>query len=206
MEPFVSFLAVAAVAMLVPGPDTFVVLRTALAEGPRAGTWAAAGSAAGNVLWGGASALGVTALLAASGSAFAALKLAGAAYLAVLGVQALRAAVRGESLAGDDGGTGAVSPAAAFRRGLASDLLNVKVGLFWTALVPQFVTAGSGPLLPLAMVGAMGALVFAWLTGYAHLAARLSRTLKRRRSARAVNATVGAVLLALGASLGFAHG
>lgn len=206
MEPFVSFLAVAAVAMLVPGPDTFVVLRTALAEGPRAGTWAAAGSAAGNVLWGGASALGVTALLAASGSSFAALKLAGAAYLAVLGVQALRAAVRGESLAGDDGGTGAVSPAAAFRRGLASDLLNVKVGLFWTALVPQFVTAGSGPLLPLAMVGAMGALVFAWLTGYAHLAARLSRTLKRRRSARAVNATVGAVLLALGASLGFAHG
>ena len=58
MEPFLSFLAVAAVAMLVPGPDTFVVLRTALAEGPRAGTWAAAGSAAGNLLWGAASVLG----------------------------------------------------------------------------------------------------------------------------------------------------
>ena len=52
MEPFLSFLAVATVAMLVPGPDTFVVLRTALADGPRAGRWAAAGSALGNVLWG----------------------------------------------------------------------------------------------------------------------------------------------------------
>lgn len=205
MEPFLSFLAVAAVAVLVPGPDTFVVLRTALAEGPRAGTWAAAGSAAGNLLWGAASALGVAALLAASGAAFSALKLAGAAYLVVLGVQALLAARRGDALAPEDRGEDEASAAAAFRRGLASDLLNVKVGLFWTALVPQFVGPGSGPLLPLAMVVAMGALVFAWLTVYAHLAARLSHALRRRRSARAVNGTVGAVLLALGARLGLAH-
>ena len=205
MEPFLSFLAVAAVAVLVPGPDTFVVLRTALAEGPRAGTWAAAGSAAGNLLWGAASALGVAAILAASGTAFSALKLAGAAYLVVLGLQALLAARRGDSLAGDDRPRGEASSGVAFRRGLASDLLNVKVGLFWTALVPQFVGPDSGPLLPLAMVGAMGALVFAWLTTYAHLAGRLSQTLRRRRSARAVNGTVGAVLLALGARLGLAH-
>jgi threonine/homoserine/homoserine lactone efflux protein len=205
MEPFVSFLAVAAVAVLVPGPDTFVVLRTALAEGPRAGTWAAAGSAAGNLLWGAASALGVAALLAASGTAFAALKLTGAVYLVFLGVQALRAAARGESLAGDEAEHDPVSSAAAFRRGLVSDLLNVKVGLFWTALVPQFVTADSSALLAPAMVVAMGTLVFGWLTVYARLAARLSQTLKRRSSARAVNGTVGAVLLALGARLGLAH-
>ena len=204
MEPFLSFLAVAAVAMLVPGPDTFVVLRTSLADGPRAGTWAAAGSATGNLVWGAASALGVAALLAASGTAFAALKLVGAAYLVFVGVQALRAAARGDSLAAEGGADAEVSVAAAFRRGLASDLLNVKVGLFWTALVPQFVGPDSGPLLPLAMVTAMGMLVFAWLTGYAHLAARLSQTLKRRRSARAVNGTVGAALLALGLRLGLA--
>jgi threonine/homoserine/homoserine lactone efflux protein len=205
MPTFLSFLVVAGVAVLVPGPDTFVVLRTALAGGARAGTWAAAGSALGNVVWGAASSLGVAAVLAASSAAFHTLKLAGAAYLVVLGVQALRAAARGDGLAAqhDRAGT-TVRPSAALRRGLASDLLNVKVGLFWTALVPQFVTADSSPLLPAAMVTAMGALVFAWLTGYAHLAARLSATLRRRRSARAVNGTVGAVLLALGARLGLA--
>src|SRR5215207_5159125 len=101
MEPFLSFLAVATVALLVPGPDTFVVLRTALAEGRRAGIWAAAGSSVGNLVWGLASALGVAALLAASGPAFAALKLVGAAYLVVLGFQALRAAARGEPLAAE---------------------------------------------------------------------------------------------------------
>src|SRR5690349_21662956 len=99
MDTFGSFLLVAA---LVPGPDTFVVLRTSLTEGVRAGTWAAAGSAFGNVLWGAASVLGVAALLATSASAFSALKLLGAAYLVVLGVQALRAAGRGDALAPEE--------------------------------------------------------------------------------------------------------
>ena len=155
-------------------------------------------------MWGATSALGVAALLAASAAAFATLKLAGAAYLAVLGVQALRAAYRGEPLAGSERAAHALFPAFAFRRGLASDLLNVKAGLFWTALVPQFLTTG-GALLPVAMITAMVALVFAWLTGYAHLAARLSATLRSHRAARAVNGTVGAVLLALGGTLALAE-
>jgi threonine/homoserine/homoserine lactone efflux protein len=204
MQAFVSFLAVAAIAAIIPGPDTVVVLRTALADGPRAGTWAAGGSAAGNLVWGAASALGIAAVLAASATAFSAIKLAGAAYLVVIGIQALRAARRGDRLAADAGGRDAVSRSVAFRRGLASDLLNVKVGLFWTALVPQFVAAESSALLPVAMVAAMAAIVFTWLTGYAHLAARLSRTLKRRRSSQAVNGTVGAVLVALGSRLALA--
>jgi threonine/homoserine/homoserine lactone efflux protein len=204
MQAFMSFLAVAAVAAVIPGPDTFVVLRTALADGPRAGTWAAGGSAAGNLLWGAASSLGIAAVLAASATAFSTVKLAGAAYLVVIGVQALRAARRGDSLASDAGERGDLSPSAAFRRGLASDLLNVKVGLFWTALVPQFVAADSSALLPVAMVAAMASMVFAWLTGYAHLAGRLSRTLRRRRSSQAVNGTVGTVLVALGSRLALA--
>jgi threonine/homoserine/homoserine lactone efflux protein len=204
MHAFVSFLAVAVIAAVIPGPDSFVVLRTALADGARAGTWAAAGSAAGNMLWGAASALGIAAVLAASATAFSAIKLAGAAYLIVIGVQALRAARRGDSLASDDGERSAPSRAAAFRRGLASDLLNVKVGLFWTALVPQFVGAESSALLPVAMVFTMASIVFAWLTAYAHLAARLSQALRRRRSSQAVNGTVGTMLVALGGRLALA--
>jgi len=205
MNTFLSFLAVAAVAVVVPGPDTFVVLRTSLAEGARAGTWAAAGSAAGNLVWGAASVLGVAALLHTSASAFSTLKLAGAGYLLVLGVQALRAAAHGDALAPVAATERShSSTAAAFRRGLASDLLNVKVGLFWTALVPQFVSADSSALLPPAMVLSMGSMVFAWLTAYAYGAARLSTALRRRRSARAVNGTVGAVFMALGGRLALA--
>jgi threonine/homoserine/homoserine lactone efflux protein len=205
MQTFMSFLVVAAVAAVIPGPDSFVVLRTALTDGPRAGTWAAAGSGTGNLVWGTASALGVAAVLAASATAFSAVKLVGAAYLVVIGVQALRAAARGDRLAADSAPRDAVSRSVAFRRGLASDLLNVKVGLFWTALVPQFVGAESSALLPVAMVLSMGSIVFVWLTAYAHLAARLSRVLKRRRSSQAVNGAVGTVLVALGSRLAVAH-
>ena len=205
MEPYLNFLAVAGLALLVPGPDTFVVLRTALTDGARAGTWAAAGSASGNLVWGGASVVGVAGLLAASGTAVSALKLLGAAYLLFLGVQALRAAARGDRLAPEDAERVPASRAAAFRRGLASDLFNVKVGLFWTALVPQFVTAESSALLPVAMVTSMTVMVFAWLAGYAHLASRLSRSLRRSGTSRAVNGTVGTMLVALGARLGLAH-
>ena len=195
MEPFLSFLAVAGLAMLVPGPDTFVVLRTALADGRRAGTEAALGAAAGNVCWGVASMLGLAAALAASPTAGTALELAGAGYLAYLGTQALRAARRGDTLAGPVRAAGG----GAWRRGLASDLTNVKVGLFWTALLPQFVAPGASPLLPAAMVAAMAVVVFGGLTAYAVLGARLAGLLARPRAARTVNATVGAMLLAVAA-------
>src|SRR5688572_23521474 len=117
MNTFASFLAVAAVAVVVPGPDTFVVLRTSLADGARAGTWAAAGSAVGNLVWGAASVLGVAALLHTSATAFSALKLLGAAYLVVLGVQALR---RRRSARAVNGTVGAVFMALGGRLALAS--------------------------------------------------------------------------------------
>jgi threonine/homoserine/homoserine lactone efflux protein len=201
MAPFLSFLAVAAGAMLIPGPDTLVVLRTALVSGPVAGTWAAAGSGVGNLAWGGASVLGATTLLAASTAWFTALKLAGATYIAFLGIQALAAAVRGQGIVPVDAWSGRISRNAAFRRGLMSDLLNVKVGLFWTALVPQFLGHGASPLLPPAMVAAMGCLAFGWLTAYAWMAARLSARLATRRVSRALNGAIGVVLVGLGARL-----
>ncbi|MDQ3934673.1 MAG: LysE family translocator [Actinomycetota bacterium] len=202
MDAYLTFLALAVAGLLVPGPDTFVVLRTSVAAGARAGMWAAAGSAAGNLVWGTASAVGVTSLLAASDTAFTALKLAGAAYLVVLGLQALLAAKRGDSVAPPPGSDGALAARTAFRRGLASDLLNVKVGLFWTALLPQVVGPESGSLLPVAMTFTFAAMVFGWLTGYAHLAARLSELLRGRRSSRVLNGSVGVMLVTLGAGLG----
>jgi threonine/homoserine/homoserine lactone efflux protein len=202
MTTYFAFVGTATGAVLMPGPDMLVVLRTALTGGTRAGAWAAAGSAAGNLVWGTATVLGATALLTASASAFSALKLAGAVYLVWLGVQAMRAARRGELLAGEaDRGARRTGGATAFRRGLASDLANVKVGLFWTALVPQFLPPDGGALLPAAMVATMAALVFAGLAGYALLATRLRAALRRPGVSRVTNATIGALLVALAAKL-----
>ena len=198
MTTYLAFVGTAAGAVLMPGPDMLVVLRTALTRGAQAGAWAAAGSAVGNLVWGTATVLGATALLTASASAFTVLKLAGALYLVWLGAQALLAARRGELLAGE---AKEAPQGGAFRRGLVSDLANVKVGLFWTALVPQFLPPDTGALLPAAMVVTMALLVFAGLAGYALLATRLRAALHRPRVSRAANATMGALLVGLAAKL-----
>jgi threonine/homoserine/homoserine lactone efflux protein len=201
MASYLAFLATAAGAVLMPGPDMLVVVRTAMTSGARAGAWAAAGSAAGNLLWGAATVLGATALLTMSATAFSALKLVGAAYLCWLGVQALLAARRGELLAEAQDGAEPLARGRAFGRGLASDLANVKVGLFWTALVPQFMPQGGGVALPAAMVLTMAALVFVGLAGFALVAGRLRAALARPRVSRAVNGAVGGLLVGLAAKL-----
>jgi threonine/homoserine/homoserine lactone efflux protein len=198
MTSYLAFVGTATGAVLMPGPDMLIVLRTALTRGARAGASAAAGSAVGNLVWGTATMLGATALLTASASAFTALKLAGALYLVWLGAHALLAAHRGELLATE----APESPhGGAFRRGLVSDLANVKVGVFWTALVPQFLPPDSEALLPAAMVATMAVLVFAGLAGYALLATRLRGALHRPGLSRAVNTTIGTLLVALAAKL-----
>src|SRR3954468_5526540 len=152
MNVYLSYCAICAAAMLIPGPDTFVVLRTSLAGGAGAGISAAAGSAFGNLLWAGGAALGLATLLTGAPVTLAVLKAAGAAYLLVLGTATLVAARNGTPLAGVSAGAGATAGRKAFRTGLVSDLANVKVGLFWIALLPQFVQPSAEPALASAMV------------------------------------------------------
>jgi threonine/homoserine/homoserine lactone efflux protein len=205
MTSYLAFVGVAAGTVLLPGPDMLVVLRVALGGGVQAGAWAALGSATGNLVWGTATVLGATAVVAASPEAFGALKLAGAAYLGWLGAQALLAARRGDPVAVSSSSEHAPSATRAFRRGLASDLANVKVGLFWTALVPQFLLPGAGPAPAAAMVLTMALLALAGMTGFAFLAGRLRPLLARRGVSQLVNVAVGGLLVALAAGMAFAH-
>ena len=191
MTSYLAFVGVAAGTVLLPGPDMLVVLRTALAAGTRSGVWAALGSGTGNLLWGTATVLGVTAVLAASPAAFGALKLGGAAYLAWLAVQALRAARRGDLLADPDPAEPAPSAGRAFRRGLASDLAN------------DFAKRCQG--WKEAMVLTMALLAFAGMGAFAVVAGRLRAALARPLASRVVNGLVGVLLMALAAGLAVAH-
>jgi threonine/homoserine/homoserine lactone efflux protein len=90
----IAFLAISALVIVTPGQDTALTIRNALLGGRRAALFTALGVSAGQALWALASAVGVAALLAASEPVFLALRLAGAAYLVWLGVQALVSALR----------------------------------------------------------------------------------------------------------------
>jgi RhtB (resistance to homoserine/threonine) family protein len=194
------FLAVAAVIVVTPGVDMAVVTRNALMHGRRAALMTALGINVGILFWVLAAVLGLAAVVSTSASAFAAIKLAGAAYLIYLGVQALRSA-RAHRPETHSIAQSAPSSRLSFRQGLVSNLLNPKIAVFFTSLLPQFVGAhgSAGDLLLLGLLfNAMGV---GWLLCYATAVARGRNVLERPRVRRTLDRISGLVLIGLGARL-----
>ena len=203
MRDLVAFAGVAAIIIVLPGPDMALVLRNGVVSGRRAALETALGINAGLLVWALAAALGIAALLNASATAFTALKLAGAAYLVWLGLRALRDAWRGAStLPGPAERAQRGRPDSAFRQGLLSNLLNPKIALVFTTLIPQFVEPGDPAVARTVLLAAIFICMgLAWLTSYALLVAQAGRLLRRPVVRRVLNAIVGTALTAFGVRL-----
>ncbi|RKP55781.1 LysE family translocator [Pararobbsia silviterrae] len=140
-EQFFGFLAAAVLITLSPGPDNLMVLGMGMSRGRRQGVAFGLGCALGCLSHTLLATLGVSALIAASPIAFAALKIAGGLYLIWLGVQALRS--RGGSRARTVEGA-AQSVWRLFAKGLFANAINPKVVLFFLSFLPQFVVPAQG--------------------------------------------------------------
>src|ERR1051326_8780688 len=118
-----AFLLVAVAVIATPGPDTALTIRNTLLGGRKGGVFTGLGVATGQAIWTLATSAGIAALLVASEPVFRAVKYAGALYLAFLGLQALRAAARGESAGAAQAAdvTPALSRWVALRQGLISN-------------------------------------------------------------------------------------
>jgi threonine/homoserine/homoserine lactone efflux protein len=200
--PPLSTLAAFAVASillaLAPGPDNLFVLAISASRGPRAGLMTTLGLCAGLVFHTTAVALGVAAFLAASPTAFTTLKFAGAAYLAYLAFRAFRAGPAPVSAANEH------KPGAYFWRGIAMNVGNPKVALFFLAFLPQFVAPDrGGAALQIFLLGAIfqfcAFIVFALI---ALGAGKIGLWLRRSPHAQVViNRLTGALFLTLAARL-----
>jgi threonine/homoserine/homoserine lactone efflux protein len=195
-----GFVALAIVVIVTPGPDTALTIRNTLVGGRPAGVATAVGVALGQATWSIATSVGIAALLVAAEPAFAALKLAGAAYLIYLGAQSLWSAFRGRPAhPGIEGSAGHVRVTTALRQGILSNLSNPKMAVFFPSLLPQFVAADAPPFLALLALGILFCLMtLAWLTAYAFAVARAGDVLRRSAVRRAIEAITGVVLMAFG--------
>lgn len=197
-----AFAGVAALLTISPGADMALVGRRALGAGPlREASLAAVGISCGVVLWAALSAVGVAAVLATSATAYTALKVAGGIYLVCLGLLAFRDARR-TLRAGEVPVAARMvserSSFAAFREGLVTNLLNPKIAVFYTAVLPQFVAPGDPVLLvSLLLASIHAALGIAWLCGYAWVLHR-SRAAFGPRARAALQVVTGVVLVGLG--------
>jgi threonine/homoserine/homoserine lactone efflux protein len=217
-----AFLVVAGLLTITPGADMALVMRHALGSGRRQAFFASLGIGLGCLIWGTASALGVAVVLAQSALAFTVLKYVGGAYLIYLGAQALRSTVRSESTTKRAKDTKEESSSsssnlrgypsecprrgpsrsACFTQGLLTNLLNPKIAVFYSTVLPGFVDAGAA-LLPafLLLAGVHVALSLVWLCGYAWAVTRAGHVLRRPRVRRALDHVTGGVLVAFGGRL-----
>lgn len=200
MTDLAGFVALAIVVIVTPGPDTALTIRNTLVGGRPAGIATAVGVALGQATWSLATSVGVSALLVAAEPAFAALKLAGAAYLIYLGGQSLWSAYRGRPAHETvDAAFPRVRTTNALRQGVLSNLTNPKMAVFFPSLLPQFVSDDAPPFLPLFALGILFCLMtLTWLTGYAFAVARAGDVLRRSAVRRGIEAVTGAVLVAFG--------
>jgi threonine/homoserine/homoserine lactone efflux protein len=209
-QALLSFSVVAALLTVIPGIDTALVLRAAVSRGRAHAVAAALGIGAGCLAWGVAAAVGASALLVASETAYRVLTLAGAVYLVWLGVHLLWTSLRraGDSedavLPVEPSGRGSLW--VSWLTGLGTNILNPKIGVFYVATIPQFIPDGTSPLLmgiALAVVhNLIGMLWFAFVIAGAGF---MARTLGRSRFALLADRVTGVVLVGFGLRLALQH-
>ena len=190
MHALLLFSGLAVVVTVTPGPATALVVRTTLRSGRRAALGATLGNSLGVLFWGAASAIGISALVAASELAFLVLKLTGAAVLILLGIQSWRRralpAARGRS------------SGRAFRDGALTSFANPKLAIFFIALFPQFLSRGHSTLTAgLAMASIIVVLDLIWYSALAFLINRARAAVEQHWSRRLERAS-GAAMIGLG--------
>jgi threonine/homoserine/homoserine lactone efflux protein len=207
-QALLSFILAAGLLTITPGLDTALVLRTAAVEGRKQALLAGLGICSGCLFWGFAASFGLSALLSVSGFAYNLLRIVGAIYLGYLGIKLLVSAFTSTSA------YSAVEPVLVedksrvsslwLKRGLLTNLLNPKVGVFYLSFLPQFIPVGvqvwSFSILLALIHATEGLLWFLLLTNATGL---LSRWLKRRSVVRTLDSAMGAIFITLGLRLAF---
>jgi threonine/homoserine/homoserine lactone efflux protein len=212
MNSWPSFLLVAVVVSLTPGPATATIIRTSARSGRRTALAAIAGNSLGVLLWATLSAVGVSSLILASQIAYDVLKFGGALVLVTLGIRSLlhsRRAGEALSVQADDA---AADPsrsrtvAAGWRAGVLTGVANPKLAVFFIALFPQFLDPAD-PVLPYALLMAL-VVVAVDVVWFSTLAIAVDRAgaLLRPRATAWMERVAGGVMVALGARLAVESG
>ncbi|MFI5844259.1 LysE family translocator [Catenuloplanes sp. NPDC051500] len=194
-----SFVLVVGLLTITPGLDTALILRTAAVGHVRRAWGTAAGIQLGTLTWGVLTSAGVTALLTASQLAYDVLRWAGAAYLLWMGLRMIWTARRGPAPEAEVVPGGFLS---GVRQGMLTNLLNPKVGVFYVALLPQFIPA-SAPHFAWGVMLAVIHIVLGtvWSGLLIAFAARIRVLLRRPVATRILDRVTGTVIAAFGLRL-----
>lgn len=210
-QAVLGFAVVATLLTILPGVDSALVLRGSIVHDHRYAWATSAGILTGVMFWGLAAAAGATAILAASEVAYRIVSLAGALYLFWMGLSFIVKSFRHRDDSPDEDAGARVADAAlrnerspwrGFRTGLTTNLLNPKVGVFYLAMIPQFMPAGVPPLVMGAVLALVHiALSIVWFGVLIFAGQAIGPRLSSARFLRWLDRVTGGALLAFGAKL-----
>jgi len=197
-----SFLGVAVLLTLMPGPDNLFVLAQSISQGKKAGIATALGLCSGLIVHVAAAALGISAIIYQSAIAFAIVKYAGAAYLLYLAWKSFREKESGLTLNDQK----SLNYRSLYKKGILMNILNPKVSLFFLALLPQFVDQSIGhvpiQMLVLGVVFMLQAIIIFIVISFFSEKVR-NLLLKSPRISKRLNYIQGTLLGIIGLNIAF---
>ncbi|TXN29150.1 LysE family translocator [Lacisediminihabitans profunda] len=204
LASFAAFSGLCVLLAVTPGPDTFLALRFSMAR-RAAGIASGLGSSVGSIAWAALVAAGLAALLEQSAELYRVVKIVGGLYLVYLGISTFIRARRSRARSAENRPHAAAVTVRglgirqAFAAGMASTLLNPKVGLFFLAIVPQFVPAHQATAGWTLILGVTFAVIGGiYLTVIAFVASRVTGWLNRPAVTKWLERISSGVLAALG--------
>jgi threonine/homoserine/homoserine lactone efflux protein len=194
-----AFMVAATVITVTPGPDMALVARRALTDGWRASAVTSLGVCTGLIVHATASAIGISAILLRSATAFTALKIVGVCYLVLLGILSFRSARHAHEV---EHARVRRSGRTSFVQGFFNNVPNPKPALFYLAFLPQFIEPGDPVFLMTAILATIHIVMgIVWLFTWGWLASSAKGVFTRPRWRPALERVTGCILVALGVRL-----
>ena len=198
----ISFIVVASLLVMSPGPNGILIAKTVPISGKAAGYANVAGFVAAFYLHGSLSILGISLLLTQSAQAFFIVKMLGAAYLCWIGVKALWSAWRGyESETSIDPSRSKRTLYKAFLEGFLTNALNPKVSMFYLAAFPQFIPNAEAAESAFLLVFIHSIINLLWFSAMVLMFSYLVGAAKNKHFQRALKTTTGVIFIGFGAKL-----
>ncbi len=205
LSSLITFSILAGILVLIPGLDFALVLRYATTQSRSSAIVVMLGITSGLFVWGAFASLGISAILQTSQTAFSALKIVGVLYMFWMGIGFIRSSLKKpETLKVE---TPHVGNSATFTKGLLSNLLNPKAGVFYLSVLPQFIPADSNHLLfGLALTSIHAVITIVYFVALIFFINTLKEFFTRAKVVKNMERISGVAVIGFGLKLLLSHG
>lgn len=200
----ITFITVATLLVISPGPNGFLIAKTVPFSGQKAGFANIWGFIAAFYVHGTLSIFGISVLLVQSAQVFFTFKILGAAYLIWIGIKALASAFKARKTKLPDSAYKTiklVSMRTAFSEGFLTNVLNPKVSMFYLAAFPQFISTNEGATNAYVLVTAHSIVNFVWFSTMVFMLSRIKKTTNNAQFKKWLNSITGVVFIGFGSKL-----